>query len=113
MANHPPRQAAPSDSALPAELQRLKDTLHHAAHLLPAQGPIGVFIHHNTLHAFERLNFDEAVRAGSRVFGCEPYLSEDRYREELSRGRIRSSELQAVLKRDLDRKSTRLNSSHT
>jgi uncharacterized protein len=101
MANHPPNWVAPSDTTLPAELQRLKETLHHAAHLLPAQGPIGVFIHHNTLHAFEHLTFDEAVRAGSRVFGCEPYLSEDRYREELSRGRIRSSELHTVLKRDL------------
>jgi len=73
----------------------------HAAHLLPAQGPIGVFIHHNTLHAFEHLPFDEAVREGSRVFGCEPYLSEDRYREELARGRILFSELSTVLQRDL------------
>lgn len=44
-----------------------------------------MFIHHNTLHAFEHLTFDEAVRAGSGVFGCEPFLSEDRYREELER----------------------------
>ena len=84
-----------------AELQWLSERIHHAAHLLPAQGPIGVFIHHNTLHAFEHQTFDEAVRTGSRVFGCEPYLTEDRYRAELSRGRILFSELRTVLERDL------------
>ena len=79
----------------------LAHQIEHAAHLLPAQGPIGVFIHHNTLHAFEHQSFDEAVRTGSQVFGCEPYLTEDRYREELSRGRILFSELSSVLERDL------------
>ncbi len=90
-----------SEVELPEELQKLKERIHHAAQLLPAQGPIGVFIHHNTLHAFEHQNFDQAVRTGSRVFGCQPYLSEDRYREELARGRIQFSELSTVLKRDL------------
>jgi hypothetical protein len=79
----------------------LQQAIHHAAHLLPAQGPIGVFIHHNTLHAFEHLTFDEAVRTGSQVFGCEPYLSEDRYRDELARGPILFTELGTVLTRDL------------
>src|SRR5262245_22960346 len=41
---------APSESDL---LARLEHPIDHAAHLLPAQGPINVFIHHNTLHAFE------------------------------------------------------------
>ena len=90
-----------SDDELSAELHRLSEKIHHAAHLLPAQGPIGVFIHHNTLHAFEHQTFDEAVRTGSRIFGCEPYLTEDRYRAELSRGRILFSELRTVLERDL------------
>ena len=35
------------------------------------------------------------------MFGCQPYLSEDRYREELARGRIRFADLQAVLRDDL------------
>jgi uncharacterized protein len=91
---------------VPAELQWLSERIHHAAHLLPAQGPIGVFIHHNTLHAFEHQTFDEAVRTGSRIFGCEPYLTEDRYRAELSRGCILFSELRTVLERDLGAHAT-------
>src|SRR5215475_6112143 len=82
-------------------LHRLSKAIEHAAHLLPAQGPITVFIHHNTLHAFEDLPFHEAVKKGAHVFGCHPYLSEDRYREALSRGRIRFGELQDVLEHDL------------
>ncbi|MDB5306474.1 MAG: hypothetical protein JWO38_676 [Gemmataceae bacterium] len=81
---------------------RLPAAIDHAAHLLPAQGPITVFIHHNTLHAFEDQTFDEAVRHGAEVFGCEPYLTEDRYRDALGRGRIRCSDLRTVLEADLD-----------
>src|SRR5262245_34421688 len=102
-AQAPPRTgggpAAPAGRA--ADLERLRHAIEHAAHLLPAQGPITVFIHHNTLHAFEDLPFTEAVRKGGKVFGCQPYLSEDRYREELGRGRIRFADLQAVLQEDL------------
>jgi uncharacterized protein YbcC (UPF0753/DUF2309 family) len=81
--------------------------IEHAAHLLPAQGPITVFIHHNTLHAFEDLPFDEAVKKGARVFGCHPYLTEDRYREALVRGRVRFSDLQDVLVEDLGERAGR------
>ena len=92
-----------------SQLLHLSEVIEHASHLLPAQGPITVFIHHNTLHAFEDLPFHEAVKKGAQVFGCQPYLSEDRYRDALSRGRIRFSELQEVLGRDLgDRASEKI-----
>src|SRR5262245_34817486 len=63
----------------------LKHAIDHAAHLLPAQGPITVFIHHNTLHAFEDMPFEEAVERGAAIFGCRPYLTEERFREILAK----------------------------
>lgn len=82
-------------------LYRLGAAIEHAAHVLPAQGPITVFIHHNTLHAFEALPFSEAVAEAAQVFGCHPYLSEDQYRDALRRGRIRFAHLRQTLERDL------------
>ncbi|MBX9580455.1 MAG: DUF2309 domain-containing protein, partial [Gemmataceae bacterium] len=49
---------------------RLARAIDHAAHLLPAQGPITVFIHHNTLHAFEDRPFEQAVVRGAETFGA-------------------------------------------
>src|SRR5579863_9453101 len=82
-------------------LHRLGAAIEHAVHLLPAQGPITVFIHHNTLHAFEAMPFSEAVAEAAQVFGCQPYLSEDQYRDALRRGRIRFAHLREALERDL------------
>jgi hypothetical protein len=62
------------------------------------QGPIGVFVHHNTLHAFENLPFEEAVIESAQIFGAEPYMSEAAYRAELARGRIHLEDIDAVLK---------------
>ena len=75
-------------------------SLHAAAHLLPAQGPIDVFIHHNTLHAFEHLRFEDAVVRAAGLFGAEPFLPEAWYRAELARGRIRVADIDAVLDRE-------------
>ena len=76
--------------------------------ILPAQGPITVFVHHNTLHAFEHLGFDQGVKTGGRLFGCHAYLPEDDYREMLTRGRIRVEDLEAVLMDDLGDEADRL-----
>lgn len=78
----------------------LHQLLHHLAHLLPAQGPIGVFIHHNTLHAFQHLPFDTAVREAANLYGTEPYLPEELYRNATRRKRIRAEDIYAVLARE-------------
>src|SRR5690242_4612360 len=75
-------------------LTRMLDRL---APLLPAQGPISIFIHHNTLHAFEGLPFEEAVERAARRLHREPYLSEARYREKHAAGRILDADLDAVI----------------
>lgn len=78
----------------------LERCLAHAAHLLPAQGPIGVFIHHNTLHAFESEPFESAVVRASGIFGTEPFLREQDYRDAIARGRIREQDIEAELDAD-------------
>ncbi|MCP3168844.1 YbcC family protein [Myxococcus qinghaiensis] len=76
---------------------RLRVALARASHVLPAQGPIGVFVHHNTLHALQHLPFHEAVATASRTFGAEGYLSEARFLELYRQGRITDEDLRAVL----------------
>ena len=85
-----------------SRLDRLRRAVEQGAHLLPRQGPIGVFIHHNTLHAFEHLPFEEAVKQAAQLFGAEPYMSEASYRAELARGRIQLVDVDAVLDREPD-----------
>ena len=72
-----------------------------AHRILPDQGPIGVFIHHNTLHAFQHLPFHEGVQEGARVLGARPYLDLHEYREALATGRIESQDVEGALARAL------------
>ena len=82
-------------------LQHLEREIALAVRLLPEQGPITSFVALNTLPSFEPLPFDEGVQKACRIFGCQPYLSSDRYREELARGRILPGDLATVLRDDL------------
>lgn len=82
-------------------MSELERQIEHASHYLPSQGPITVFVHHNTLHAFEEYAFDVGVRKGATAYGCHPYLAEDAFRGELRRGRITPEDLAAVLADDL------------
>jgi uncharacterized protein YbcC (UPF0753/DUF2309 family) len=79
----------------------LLEALEGAAHVLPGQGPIGVFVHHNTLHAFEDRPFEEAVLEAARLFGAEPFPAEDEQRRAFERGRILERDLEAVLRDEL------------
>jgi uncharacterized protein YbcC (UPF0753/DUF2309 family) len=85
-----------------SRVDRLRAAVKYAARLLPDQGPIGVFVHHNTLHAFEHLPFEKAVVRAAQLFGAEPYMSEAAYRDQLARGRIQLVDVDAVLDNEAD-----------
>ncbi|VAX42047.1 Hypothetical transmembrane protein coupled to NADH-ubiquinone oxidoreductase chain 5 homolog [hydrothermal vent metagenome] len=97
-----------SDEKQSVWVEQLKHQIEHAAHYLPAQGPITVFVHHNTLHAFEEMPFDSGVQTGGELFGCHPYLPEEKYRQYLEEDRIRTVDLEAVLLDDLGEEADRL-----
>ncbi|QEG01229.1 hypothetical protein Mal15_53050 [Stieleria maiorica] len=86
----------------------LQAAIERATHFLPSQGPISIFVHHNTLHSFEDLPFEQAVIEGGRRYGCQPYWSEQRYRSELARGRITVDDLRQVLMDDLGEEADEL-----
>jgi len=71
---------AESPASNGSETSIVRHAIDHAAHSLPAQGPITVFVHHNTLHAFENLHFEDAVEASYYKYGSQPYWPESRYR---------------------------------
>ena len=79
----------------------LTKTIDDIARVLPAQGPISIFIHHNTLHAFEDLPFENAVEQAAARLGTEPFLSETRYRDKLAAGRILPADVHALLQAHL------------
>ncbi|QDV51884.1 DUF2309 domain-containing protein [Gimesia fumaroli] len=98
-------ESAHTQTSKPTDQEKysqLRHAIEHAAHLLPAQGPITVFVHHNTLHAFEDRPFEKGVVEGGRTFGCHPFLSEDRYRKKFLNDRIRVEDIEAVLLDDLE-----------
>lgn len=84
----------------------VRHAMEHAIHFLPSQGPISVFVHHNTLHALEDFKFEEAVVKGLEIYGAQPYLSESQYRQEVERGRIRPEDLAAVIESDLGERAS-------
>jgi hypothetical protein len=79
-----------------------EELIHEAAHYLPTQGPLGLFVHHNTLHAFEQLPFHEALEEAHRRFGASVYLPLDVFRAAWMSGRITDADLLVGLARHSD-----------
>ncbi|TWT40754.1 DUF2309 domain-containing protein [Botrimarina hoheduenensis] len=86
----------------------LVELIEHGAHLLPSQGPISVFVHHNTLHAFEDQTFSAGVNAAADLYDCHPYLPEAEYRRAVACDRISSADLEHELFDELNDTGDRL-----
>jgi uncharacterized protein YbcC (UPF0753/DUF2309 family) len=73
------------------------EVLHELKHYLPAQAPLKDFIHHNTLHAFQDLNFHKAIYKASSMFGYRVSLSLAEYRSLYQAKKINSEILDRVI----------------
>ncbi|HEX6892396.1 MAG TPA: DUF2309 domain-containing protein [Chryseolinea sp.] len=73
------------------------EVLHELKHYLPAQAPLKDFIHHNTLHAFQNLNFHNAIYKASAMFGYRVSLSLAEYRALYKAKKINSEILDRVI----------------
>ncbi len=67
--------------------------LHQLAHYLPAQAPLKDFVHHNTLHGFQHLKFEDALRTARTIFGYKTSLSIKEFRSLYEEGKISESAL--------------------
>ena len=72
-------------------------TLHDLKHYLPAQAALKDFIHHNTLHAFQKKKFFEGTREASQIFGYRVSLAVHEYRQFYLEGKIRKDVLEKIV----------------
>ncbi|TXI84401.1 MAG: DUF2309 domain-containing protein [Crocinitomicaceae bacterium] len=71
--------------------------LQELRHYLPAQAPLKDFVHHNTLHAFQGLNFFEALLESSTIFGYKTALSLKEFRTLFQQRKISRRILERII----------------
>ncbi len=73
---------------------KIEHAIEHAKHLMPDQGPLPFFVHHNTIHSFETYDFFEGVKQAGRAYGAKAFMSEEEFLLAFERGRIMTDVLQ-------------------
>ncbi len=67
---------------------RIRSMVTVAGEFLPRVWPIRTFIHHNPLHGFEHLRFEEAIEQAAGRFHARGYLRRTDYQRLLREGKI-------------------------
>lgn len=69
-------------------LNLISDAVIKARHKIPDQGPLEYFVHHNTIHHYENLDFFKAVTLASKDFDANAFMPEEYYWEQYQNQRI-------------------------
>lgn len=75
----------------------LENCLKNVSHLLPSQGHIKEFIHHNTLHSFQDHPFEEAIVEAGHIFEAQSYMPLAYYREAYQNHQITDRALEEAI----------------
>lgn len=75
------------------------DALNKLRHYLPAQAPLKDFVHHNTLHAFQHLEFFTALRTSATLLGNKTTLSLTEFRQLYSDKKITDTAIDYVVEK--------------
>lgn len=82
---------------------KIHHAIEHAKHLMPDQGPLPFFVHHNTIHHFETYDFFEGVKQAGRAYGAKAFMSEEEFLLAFERGRITVNALLKNIREYIDR----------
>ncbi len=77
---------------------KIDHAIEHAEHLMPDQGPLPFFVHHNTIHHFETYDFFEGVKQAGRAYSAKAFMSEEEFLLAFERGRITGDALKKNIK---------------
>jgi len=75
----------------------INHTIKEIQHYLPSQMTLKDFIHHNTLHPFQKYSFYEGIFRASKLFGYKVTLQLGEFRELFTLNRIKEKTLERII----------------